>query len=152
MEAACDVRSLEPSVCFWHSDVDVVFVIQSMEPSVCGRSVRMDTKSSSPQPLYNPQWLTGLNTPTNSFLLPLFSTPQRRAAYVEIKVPSGENAELKRSPFKVWGRSINSSTCYAYCQGFLLAFLYPFGPFTCIFSKTSLDFILCWLWLTPVPV
>ena len=35
---------------------------------------------------------------------------------------------------------------------FFLAYFYPSGPFTCIFSKTSLDFFLCWLWLTPVPV
>ena len=28
-----------------------------------------------------------------------------------------------------------------------LAF-YPSGPFSCIFSKTSPDFSLCWLWLT----
>ena len=33
----------------------------------------------------------------------LFS-PQWGAADAEVKVPSGENTELKRSPFKVWGR------------------------------------------------
>ena len=33
-----------------------------------------------------------------------------------------------------------------------LANFYPSGPFTCIFSKTSPDFFLCWLWLTPVLV
>ena len=41
------------------------------------------------------------------------------AADAEIKVSSGENAELKRSPFKAWSRSVYSYTCYAYCQGFL---------------------------------
>ena len=143
------------------------------------------------------------------------------AADAEIKVPSGENTELKRSPFKAWSRSVYSHTCYAYCQGFLprlflpfrtfhlhffknfsqffflcwlprsgelrtqklkshlvrtqslnvlllkpgvsqyiakhatltardffLAYLYTSGPFTCIFSKTSPDVSLCWLWLT----
>ena len=35
---------------------------------------------------------------------------------------------------------------------FFLAYFYPSGPFTCIFSKTSPDFFLCRLWLTPVPV
>ena len=35
---------------------------------------------------------------------------------------------------------------------FFLANFYPSGPFTCILSKTSPDFFLCWLWLTPVPV
>ena len=46
-------------------------------------------------------------------------TPQWGAADAEIKVPSGENTELKRSPFKVWSRSVYSHTCYVYCQGFL---------------------------------
>ena len=46
-------------------------------------------------------------------------TPQWGAADAEIKVPSGENTELKRSPFKAWSRSVYSATCYAYCQGFL---------------------------------
>ena len=32
--------------------------------------------------------------------------PQWGAADAEIKVPSGENTELKRSPFKVWSRSV----------------------------------------------
>ena len=45
--------------------------------------------------------------------------PQWGAADAEIKVPSGENTELKRSPFKAWCKSVYSHTCYAYCQGFL---------------------------------
>ena len=68
-------------------------------------------------------------------------TPQWGAADAEIKVPSGENTELKRSPFKALSRSVYSHTCYAYCQGFFfLAYLYISGLFTCIFSKTSPDF------------
>ena len=43
-------------------------------------------------------------------------SPQRGAADAEIKVPSGENTELKRSPFKAWSMSVYSHTCYAYCQ------------------------------------
>ena len=35
-------------------------------------------------------------------------TPQWVAADAEIKVPFGENTELKRSPFKAWSRSVNS--------------------------------------------
>ena len=31
-----------------------------------------------------------------------------------------------------------------------LANFYSSGPFTCIFPKTSPEFFLCWLWLTPV--
>ena len=34
------------------------------------------------------------------------SAPQWGAADAEIKVPSGENTELKRSPFKAWSRSV----------------------------------------------
>ena len=67
--------------------------------------------------------------------------PQWGAADAEIKVPSGENTELKRSPFKTWSRSIYSHTCYAYCKGFL-PYFYPSGPFTCIFSKTSQFFLV----------
>ena len=37
-------------------------------------------------------------------------------------------------------------------RNFFLAYFYPSGPFTCIFSKTSPNFFLCWLWLTPDPV
>ena len=34
-------------------------------------------------------------------------------------------------------------------RDFFLAYYFnPSGPFTCIFSKTSPDFFLCWLWLT----
>ena len=33
-------------------------------------------------------------------------------------------------------------------RDFFLAYFYPSGPFTCIFSQTSPDFSLCWLWLT----
>ena len=53
------------------------------------------------------------------FFLPDNKIPQWGAADAEINVPSGENAELKGSPFKAWSRSIYSHTCYAYCQGFL---------------------------------
>ena len=52
--------------------------------------------------------------------------PQWGAADAEIKVPSGENTELKRSPFKAWSRSVYSHTCYAYCQGFLPCLFLPF--------------------------
>ena len=37
-------------------------------------------------------------------------------------------------------------------RNFFLANFYRAGPFTSIFSKTSLGFFLCWLCLTPVPV
>ena len=55
----------------------------------------------------------------------LLFPPQWGAADAEIKVPSGENTELKRSPFQAWSMSVYSNTCYAYCQGFL-SFLLAF--------------------------
>ena len=36
--------------------------------------------------------------------------PQWGAADAEIEVPSGENTELKRSPFRAWSRSVYSHT------------------------------------------
>ena len=51
--------------------------------------------------------------------VPHFTSLQWGAADAEIKVPSGENLELKGFPFKVWSRSVYSHTCYAYCQEFL---------------------------------
>ena len=52
--------------------------------------------------------------------------PQWGAADAEIKVPSGENTELKRSPFQAWSRSVYSHACYAYCQGALPCLFLPF--------------------------
>ena len=37
-------------------------------------------------------------------------------------------------------------------RNFFLPYFYLFNPFTCIFSKTSSDFFLLLLWLTPVLV
>ena len=52
--------------------------------------------------------------------------PQWGAADAEIKVPSGENTELKRSPVIALSRSVYSHTCYAYCQGFFPCLFLPF--------------------------
>ena len=52
-------------------------------------------------------------TPTNESFEALHHTPQWGAADAEMKVPSGENTELKHSPFKAWSRSVYSHTCYA---------------------------------------
>ena len=70
------------------------------------------------------------------------------AADAEIKVPSGESTELKRSPFKTWSRSVYSHICYAYCQGFFPCLFLHFRSILLHFSKTSPDFSMCWLWLT----
>ena len=79
-------------------------------------------------------------------------TPQWGAADAEIKVPPGENTELKRSPLKPRiGQYIGLHFTLT-ARDFFLAYFYPSGPFTCIFSKTSPNFFLCWLWLTLIPV
>ena len=54
-------------------------------------------------------------------------SPAMGAADAESKVPSGENTELKRFPFKAWSRSVYSQTCYAYRQEFLISTL-PVHP------------------------
>ena len=85
--------------------------------------------------------------------LVLSTTSQWGAADAEIKVPSGENTELKRSPFKAWIRSVYSHTCYAYCQGFLPCLFLPFRSIHLhFFQNLPRFFFLCWLWLTPVLV
>ena len=68
--------------------------------------------------------------------------PQCGAANAEIKVPSGENTELKRSLFKAWSRSVYSHTGYAYCRRFLFCFFRPFRSINLHFLyKTSPNFL-----------
>ena len=73
--------------------------------------------------------------------------PQWGAADAEIKVPSGENTELKRFPFIAWSRSVYSHTCYAYCQGFLPCLFLPFQSIHLHFFQNLSRFLLYWLWL-----
>ena len=80
-------------------------------------------------------------------LLLLLFSPQSGAADAEIKVPSGENTELKRSPLKAWSRSVQCHTCYAYCQGFLPCLFLPFRSIYLHFSQNLSLFLLCCLWL-----
>ena len=71
------------------------------------------------------------------------------AADAEIKVPSSENTELKRSPFQAWSKSVYSHTYYAYCQGFLpCLFLHFRSIHLHFFPKPLPKFFLCWLSLT----
>ena len=65
--------------------------------------------------------------------------PQWGAADTEIKVPSGENTELKRSPFQAWSRSVYSHTCYAYCQGILPCLFLPFQFIQLHFPRRELQ-------------
>ena len=77
--------------------------------------------------------------------------PQWGAADAEIKVPSGENTELGRSPFKAWGGSVYSHTCLLPGFSSLLISTLPVHS-SAFFSKTTPDFFLRWPWLKPVPV
>ena len=79
------------------------------------------------------------------------SSPQREAADGEIKVPSGENTERKRSPFKVWSRSVYSLTCCAYCQRFPRCSFLSFRSIHLHFFQNLSRFLLCWLWLIHGP-
>ena len=46
-----------------------------------------------------------LDTGVGVFTSTVLRSPQWGAADADIKVPSGENTELKHSPFKAWSRS-----------------------------------------------
>ena len=80
--------------------------------------------------------------------LSLNCAPQWGAVDAEIKVPSGENTELKRSPFEAWSTSVYSDTCYAYCQGFLPCLFLHFWSIHLHFFQNLSQFPLCWLWPT----
>ena len=79
-------------------------------------------------------------------------TPQWGAADAEINVPSGENTELNFLPLKPGVGQYIDILATLTAKDFFLAYFYPSGPFTCIFSKTCPDLFLCWLWLTPISV
>ena len=67
------------------------------------------------------EWWAGASGNGRSLSL---MVPQWGAADAEIKVPSGENTELKRSPFKAWIASVYSHTCYATVRDFFLSYFY----------------------------
>ena len=73
---------------------------------------------------------------TPKLMCAIYSTPKWGAADAEIIVPSGENTELKRSPFKALSMSQYSHACFTNCQGFLpWNTFFSLGPFTFIFAK-----------------
>ena len=69
--------------------------------------------------------------------------PQWGAADAEIKVPSVENTELIRSPFKAWSRSVYSHTCCVYCQGFLSCLFLHFPVHLPVFCPKPLPIFPC---------
>ena len=77
------------------------------------------------------------------FLSCLFlPTPQWGAVDAEIKVPSGENTELKRSPLKPGSGQYIAIHATLTARDFFLAYFYPSGPFICILSKPSPNFFV----------
>ena len=59
---------------------------------------------------------------------------------------------LKVLPLKPWVGQYIAMRAMLTARDFFLVNFYPTGLFTYIFSKTSPEFFLCWLWLAPVPV
>ena len=76
-----------------------------------------------------------------SFSLSLF--PCSGELRTQKLVPSGENTELKRSPFKAWSRSAYSHTCYAYCQEFLPCLFLSLQSIHLHFSQNHSWFFSC---------
>ena len=74
------------------------------------------------------------------------TTSTSMTPHSEIKVPSGENTELKGSPFKARSRSVYSHTCYGYCQGFLSCLLLPFRSIYLHFFQNLSRFFSCVGW------
>ena len=66
--------------------------------------------------------------------------PQWGAADAEIKVPSGENTELNRSPSKPGVGQYITIPASLTARDFFLDYFYPSSLFTCIFPHTSPDF------------
>ena len=62
------------------------------------------------------------------------------AADAEIKVPSDENIEIKHSLLKPGVGQYIAIHATLTIRELFLAYFYPFGPFICIFSRTSPDF------------
>ena len=116
-----------------------------------------------------------ITMPSSATRSPLDSSPCNGELRTQkLKSPSGENTELKSSPFKAWNRSVYSHTGYAYREGFLVSWCFEpsqplkawskseysnicyayckgFLPFLSIhlhFFQNRSRFLMCWLWLT----
>ena len=68
-----------------------------------------------------------ITMPSSATRSPLDSSPCNGELRTQkLKSPSGENTELKRSPFEAWGRPVYCHTRYVYCQGLLSCLFLPF--------------------------
>ena len=79
----------------------------------------------------------------------LCGSPQWGAADAEIKVPSGENTELKRSPCKAWSSQYIAIHATLTARDFFLSCLFlHFRSIHLPFFQNLSRFFLCWLRLT----
>ena len=69
----------------------------------------------------------------------------------EIKVPSVENTELKGFPLKALSRSVYPYMLHL-LPGISSLLISTLPVYSAFFPKTCLEFFLCRLWLTLVPV
>ena len=78
----------------------------------------------------------------------------RKSRNVELRTQKLKSHLLRTQSIKVLPRVSQYIAIHATLTAgdFFLAYFYPSDPFTRIFSKTSPNFFLCWLWLTPAPV
>ena len=79
-------------------------------------------------------------------------TLQRATANAEIKTRLLTTQSSKALPFKHGVGPYIAMHAKHTARDFFLTIFSPSDPFTSIFSKTSPEFFLSWLWLTPVPV
>ena len=84
------------------------------------------------------------------FVLSCFRNGELRTQKLKSHLVKTQN--LNVLPFKPGAGQYIAIHATLTARDFFLAYFYPSSPFTCILSKTSPGFVLCWLWLTPVPV
>ena len=78
----------------------------------------------------------------------VFTLTAVRAADAEIKVSSGEDTELKRSPFTAGGGQYVAILATLTARHFFLAYFYIPVHSPAFFLQNLSRFLLCWLWLT----
>ena len=111
-------------------------VLQCIGITVSSLSIPLSASTVCCSPVYRHDHILTTNPTVSCLCLPAVGS----SVDTEIKVPSGENTELKHSPFKAWSRSVYSHTCCAYFQGFLPCLFLTFWSIHLHFSKTFPNF------------
>ena len=96
-------------------------------------------------------WFSVFNVKVTARLY-IIKTLQWGAADTEIKSHLVRAQSLNVLPLKPAVGQYIAVHAKLTARDFFFAYFYPSSPFTCIFSKASPNFFLCWLWLTPAPV